>query len=374
MNFSVTDNDFFKETSLLALAKEEKKGTITHKSPSNIALIKYWGKHGVQLPNNPSLSFTLTNAFTETKLIYETNYQTKQEGKSKSAISLEFWFENQKNEKFEQKIRKFLESLLPTQSFLGFVHLKIYSQNSFPHSAGIASSASSMAALALCLCDLEKNLLNTLQNEEAFYQKASYLARLGSGSAARSVYSNIPITTWGQTESIKNTSDLFASPYSLPIHAIFQNYQDTILIVSAEEKSVSSRTGHALMEDNPFAKTRYELAHSNLKKLITALEKGDTKTFIEVVENEAFMLHALMMCSSPPFILMETGTLTIIKKIQKYRQEKNIPICFTLDAGANVHVLYPKKYEKECLSFIENELKPFCFEGKYLKDNTPINN
>ncbi|WP_375560059.1 diphosphomevalonate/mevalonate 3,5-bisphosphate decarboxylase family protein [Bernardetia sp. OM2101] len=363
MNFSVTDNVFFKETSLLQ--KEDKKGTITHKSPSNIALIKYWGKHGVQLPNNPSLSFTLTNAFTETKL----EYKSKTEGESKAEISLEFWFENKKNEKFEQKIRKFLESLLPNQPYLGFVHLKIYSQNSFPHSAGIASSASSMAALALCLCDLERQLLNTLENKKEFYQKASYLARLGSGSAARSVYSNIPITTWGQTESIKNTSDLFASPYSLPIHAIFQNYQDTILIVSAEEKSVSSRAGHALMEDNPFAETRYNLAHSNLKKLIDALSTGDTGTFIEVVENEAFVLHALMMCSSPPFILMETGTLTIIKKIQKFRQEKNIPICFTLDAGANVHVLYPKKYEKECLDFIERKLKPFCFEGKYLKDH-----
>ncbi|WP_338766599.1 diphosphomevalonate decarboxylase [Bernardetia sp. ABR2-2B] len=367
MNFSVTDNDFFKETSLLS--KEEKKGTVIHKSPSNIALIKYWGKHGVQLPNNPSLSFTLTNAFTETKL----HYQTKAENESKSEISLEFWFENKKNEKFEQKIHKFLESLLPTQPFLGFVHLKIYSQNSFPHSAGIASSASSMATLALCLCDLEKQLLNTLENKEEFYQKASYLARLGSGSAARSVYSNIPITTWGQTNAIENTSDLYASPYSLPIHDIFQNYQDTILIVSAEEKSVSSRAGHALMETNPFAQTRYELAHSNLQKLITALEKGDTKTFIEVVENEAFVLHALMMCSSPPFILMETGTLTIIKKIQKFRKDNNIPICFTLDAGANVHVLYPNKYKNECLDFIERKLKPFCFEGKYLKDQLPVN-
>ncbi len=367
MNFSVTDTNFFKETSLLS--KEEKQGTITHKSPSNIALIKYWGKHGVQLPNNPSLSFTLTNAFTETKL----EYKSKSEDESKSEISLEFWFEEQKNEKFEQKIHKFLESLLPTQPFLGFVHFKIYSKNSFPHSAGIASSASSMAALALCLCELEKVLLNTLQNEEEFYHKASFLARLGSGSAARSVYSTIPITTWGKTEFIKNSSDLFASPYSLPIHDIFQNYQDTILIVSAEEKSVSSRAGHALMENNPFAETRYELAHSNLKKLIIALEKGDTETFIEVVENEAFVLHALMMCSSPPFILMETGTLTIIKKIQKYRQESNVPICFTLDAGANVHVLYPKKYEKECIDFIENELKPFCVNGKYLKDQLPVN-
>ncbi|WP_291725743.1 diphosphomevalonate/mevalonate 3,5-bisphosphate decarboxylase family protein [Bernardetia sp.] len=362
MNFSVTDNHFFKETSLL---KEEKKGIITHRSPSNIALIKYWGKHGVQLPNNPSLSFTLTNAFTETKL----DYQTKNETESKSEISLEFWFENKKNEKFEQKIRKFLESLLPTQPYLGFVHLKIYSQNSFPHSAGIASSASSMAALALCLCDLEKRLLNTLQNTEEFYQKASYLARLGSGSAARSVYSNIPITTWGKTDVVKDSSDLWASPYTLPIHDIFQNYQDTILIVSAEEKSVSSRAGHALMETNPFAKTRYELAHSNLQKLAFALENGDTDTFIEVVENEAFVLHALMMCSSPPFILMETGTLTIIKKIQAFRRETNIPICFTLDAGANVHVLYPNKYKKECLDFIDKKLKPFCFEGKYLKDH-----
>ena len=120
---------------------------IQWRSPSNIAIIKYWGKHGVQLPRNPSISFTLNNAFTDMTLSYQA--KSKPDGK----ISLDFEFEERdKIEKFRQKIVAFLETQLPVFPFLIDFDLKIESSNSFPHSAGIASSASSMSALALCLC------------------------------------------------------------------------------------------------------------------------------------------------------------------------------------------------------------------------------
>ena len=119
------------------------QGEVAWRAPSNIALIKYWGKYGNQLPKNASISFTLNNAFTETSVKY-----AAKENNDKN-IDLKFYFEGKENPKFAEKIQKFLESIIPHFPFLTYVSLEINSSNSFPHSTGIASSASSMAALAL---------------------------------------------------------------------------------------------------------------------------------------------------------------------------------------------------------------------------------
>ena len=118
-------------------------GEVHWRSPSNIALIKYWGKHGRQLPRNPSISFTLNNAFTDTTLQYVAKQGNDQ------LINLSFNFSGAPNEAFRLKMVKFLESIVDIFPFLRQLDLKIDSYNSFPHSAGIASSASSMSALAL---------------------------------------------------------------------------------------------------------------------------------------------------------------------------------------------------------------------------------
>jgi diphosphomevalonate decarboxylase len=170
------------------------EGLVRWKSPSNIAIVKYWGKYGQQLPRNPSISFTLQNAFTDTLLQY-----FPKTGKSEG-ITLKFNFEGAPKPAFEKKINDLLESLLPIFPFIQQLQLHIHSTNSFPHSAGIASSASSMSALALCLCSLEQTLFGTLSNKDAFLQKASFVARLGSGSACRSVF---PLAArWGASRPI----------------------------------------------------------------------------------------------------------------------------------------------------------------------------
>ena len=120
---------------------------IIKRSPSNIAIVKYWGKHGNQLPNNPSISFTLSNCFTETKVTYK-------EG-NHDDISMEFYFEGKENPAFKSKIEKFLNANEQYFTFLKGLDLKIESYNSFPHSSGIASSASSMSALIMCLLEIK---------------------------------------------------------------------------------------------------------------------------------------------------------------------------------------------------------------------------
>jgi diphosphomevalonate decarboxylase len=164
------------------------------------------------------------------------------------------------------------------------------------------------------------------------------------------------------------SSDLFGVEFPSKIHDNFKNYQDTILLVDKGEKQVSSTVGHDLMHNHPFAEKRFEQAHQNLSSIKKVLENGDLETFINIVESEALTLHAMMMTSMPYFILMKPNTLEIINKIWKFRKEKNIPICFTLDAGANVHVLYPENVRSEVLQFIQQELVGYCQNGNYICD------
>ncbi len=335
-------------------------GQVAWKSPSNIALIKYWGKYGVQLPRNPSVSFTLQNAVTETRLSYVLKKNPS------PGVSLLFRFDNQENEPFRLRQLNFLENLLPLFPFLSALELEINSKNSFPHSAGIASSASSMSALALCVCSLERILLGTLVSEKAFFQKASYTARLGSGSACRSVYPIMAL--WGETPGVGNAFNEYAVPFADAIHPVFRTFRDAILIAGRREKSVSSRMGHSLMEGNIYAENRYVQARRRMTVLLNALETGDLETFGEICEDEALTLHALMMTSSPSFTLLLPATLAMIERVRAFRSETGLPVFFTLDAGPNLHVLYPDHISEDVESFIRQELAPLCENNEYIAD------
>lgn len=333
-------------------------GHVTWSAPSNIALVKYWGKIKEQLPANPSISFTLNSCRTITRLSY--TKKTEQ-----TSFTFDLLFDGQPKEDFKPKIQKFLERIEVYCPYLKQYHLTIDTQNTFPHSSGIASSASGMAALALCFVSLEK-VINPKLTEEQFYQKASFLARLGSGSACRSISGELVV--WGQHPDIGDSSDLYGISFPGKIHPVFQDFQDTILLVDKGEKQVSSTVGHDLMHNHPFAERRFKQAVQNLSDLKAMFENGDLEAFMEIVESEALTLHAMMMTSRPYFILMKPNTLQIINKIWNFRKTTKTPVCFTLDAGANVHVLYPESAREEVLQFIKNELVGYCQNGQYICD------
>jgi diphosphomevalonate decarboxylase len=333
-------------------------GAFEWSAPSNIALVKYWGKKEHQIPANPSISFTLKNCKTITQLAFEKK-------QNQDTFSFDLLFEGKPKEDFKPKIQKFLERIEIYCPYLKDYHFTIDTQNTFPHSSGIASSASGMAALAMNIMSLEKEL-NPSMTDEYFFQKASFLARLGSGSACRSVKGSVVV--WGKHLEIIGSSDLFGVEFPSQLHPIFNNYQDTILLVDKGEKQVSSTVGHDLMHNHPFAEQRFAQAHHNLSAIKSVLENGNLEQFIQIVESEALTLHAMMMTSMPYFILMKPNTLEIINKIWKFRNETKIPVCFTLDAGANVHVLYPENVRVETLQFIQDELVGYCQNGQYICD------
>lgn len=316
------------------------KETIRWRCPSNIALVKYWGKTGNQLPCNASLSMTLQNAFTDIEL--------STGPKKEKGIELEYRFEGQINEVFQQRIVRYL-----TQNEAFFPVLKehaIYmdSKNSFPHSTGIASSASAFGAIALSL------LTASGYDGEDFLQRASFLSRLGSGSACRSLFPEYAL--WGKLEGFEPSSDEYAVPVQ-PIHENFRDMRDAILIVDDEAKKVSSSVGHSLMKGHLYAENRFNQANQNCLTLLNIIKTGDFQHFITIIEQEALALHAMMMTSANYYILMKPGTVSAIEMIMNFRKETRIPVCFTLDAGPNVHILYPGKDEQKVNAFLKTELE-----------------
>ncbi len=350
-------------------SKNLENGSFTWSSPSNIALVKYWGKKEHQIPANPSISFTLDACKTTTTIKF------KKKIKLNNSFSFDIYLDGDKKDHFKPKIETFFKRIEQFLPFLKDYHFVIETSNTFPHSSGIASSASGMSALALCLMSIEKQLIEsdvTLSaversfDDNYFIRKSSFLARLGSGSACRSLEGDLVV--WGQHFEITGSSNLYGIKYPFEVHDNFRNYHDTILLVDKGEKQVSSTVGHDLMHNHPFALQRFEQANNNLSKIIDVLKTGNLKTFIEIIENEALMLHAMMMTSVPYFILMKPNTLEIINKIWKFRQQTGLHISFTLDAGANVHVLYPAKESKQIYEFINSELVAYCQNGHYICD------
>ncbi|MEM1001632.1 MAG: diphosphomevalonate decarboxylase [Bacteroidota bacterium] len=360
----MTEQDF-----VLSFSEDQmpESGRVSWSSPSNIALIKYWGKKENQIPANPSISFTLDACKTNTELTYNKRPFSDE-------YSFEVLFKGGLKPEFHPKIETFFKRIEAYVPFIKNYHFKIETKNTFPHSSGIASSASGMSALAMCLMSLEKEITVSASNdindgdyEDYFKSKASFLARLGSGSAARSI--DGPMVSWGYHEDYKNSSDLFGTVYDGEVNEAFHNYQDAILLVDKDEKQVSSTVGHNLMHKHPFANERFQQANANMSQMKEILAKGDLDAFIALVEGEALTLHAMMMTSQPYFILMRPNTLEIINRIWNYRKETGYKACFTLDAGANVHLLFPENEKPKVYEFIKNELVAYCQNGHYICDN-----
>lgn len=326
--------------------------------PSNIALIKYWGKYANQMPANPSISYTLNHCNTQTSMEFLVN----------EPFSVQTFLAGNEELKFAEKIEKYFKNIEQYLPWILKGRYIIKTENTFPHSSGIASSASGFGAIASCLMNLDQIFSTENHQPSTINQKASFLARLGSGSACRSLYNGLVV--WGKTDEVEGSSDLFAVKYpDEEIHPIFKNFNDWVLLIHEGEKSVSSTVGHGLMNTNPYAERRFQEARENFVPLKEILKTGNLEKFIILVEHEALTLHAMMMMSEPAFILMKTGTMEVINKLWNYRKETGNPLFFTLDAGANVHLLFPENESSEAIkNFIKLELLQHTQNGGVVKD------
>ena len=318
--------------------------------PSNIALVKYWGKKGLQLPANASISFTLRDLYTETSI-----------GTTAGSGKAEVYVEGQRNQAFDAKVQAFFDRQQFAMPWIGSYDFRVDTRNNFPHSSGIASSASGMGALALCTADLHRQI----SGETIPIESISSMARLGSGSACRSLLG--PLGVWGEHPDYPGSADTYAVAFPEgELHPAFDAWEDAVLIVESGRKAVSSSAGHKLLDAHPYATARYATANENMHRLRKILSAGDIHAFTALVESEALQLHAMMMCSMPYYLLMKPASLEIINRVWEFREQTGLPLVITLDAGANVHVLYPAQYRREVQELINNSLVSLCENGVYL--------
>lgn len=173
---------------------------------------------------------------------------------------------------------------------------------------------------------------------------------------------------WGHAESVPESSDNYAIPIELSADSMFRNPRIAIMIVSSSKKSLSSSMGHRLMDAHPFAAARYLQAREHLKKLFKSMQEEDFSTFAQIVETEAFTLHSLLMTSSTDGLLLKPSSLRIIEEVRSFRNATGTPVCFTLDAGPNLLLIYPETARGAVLPFIESRLVSLCEEGRWLDD------
>jgi len=320
-------------------------GKISYSSPSNIAIIKYWGKEpGDQIPMNPSLSMTLDKCRSFTTVEYEI--------RKGSEPHIEVIFEGKRSIEIEAKLQRWFTKISYFFSWLNYATLRVESHNNFPHSSGIASSASGMSTMAMCLSAIDANLNQGIMPHVTVQ---SNISRLGSGSACRSVMG--PWVLWGKTGQVPEACNEYGVVVK-QVHQSFQHLHDTIVVVDKEPKRVSSRDGHSLMDLHPWRAGRIEQVKDNMSALLNALKTGDWNAFQKVTENEALSLHALMFASEGGIILWKGNTIDWVHYIRDVRRKTGVQVAFTLDAGANLHLLYPAGSASEVKKIIDKSPIP----------------
>jgi diphosphomevalonate decarboxylase len=281
---------------------------------ANIALIKYWGNSDqtLRLPANPSLSMNMGGLTSTTTVAFDAALETDQillDGAPLSGTG-------------HQRVVDHLERV---RALAGCVdRARVVSRNAFVSGAGLASSASGFAALTLAATAAAGLTLSE--------RELSALARLGSGSACRSVAGGF--VEWLPAERHEDSYGVSIAP---PDHWALA---DVIAIVATEHKDVGSTAGHALAETSPLQSARVTTTPARFETCKAALLTRDFERLAPVVELEALAMHAVMFTSTPSLIYWAPATLQLMEAVRAWR-EGGLPVAFTIDAGPNVHCLCP---------------------------------
>lgn len=302
----------------------------TARAHTNIALIKYWGKKDDQLklPCNSSLSMTLDAFYTETKLTILDADQPNR-----------FYLNGQEQSlKASQRVVNYLRVLQERFNFSG--NFLIESTNHVPTSAGLASSASAFAALAASF--------NAAYELNVDLTELSRMARLGSGSATRSVYGGF--VEWQAGDSDENS-------IALPL-AEHPKMDLTLLAVEIEtaKKSISSTKGmNLVVETSPYYATWVEQAELNIGQMKMAIAANDFSAVGHLAQQNALAMHALNLTADPGFTYFQPETIRAMQLVAELNQN-GVECYFTMDAGPNVKILTQLKNVEEIIQRFKNDL------------------
>lgn len=285
----------------------------TARAHSNIAFVKYWGNRdqGLRLPANASISMNLADLHTTTTVEWNSELHVDTLTINGAAA----------NETARTRVEKHLDALRARFETDRFA--RVDSRNNFPMGTGIASSASAFAALTTAAC--------AALGAEISERELSILSRLGSGSAARSIPSGF--VKWQAGDSHEAS---YAESFAPADH---WKLVDLIAIVSREHKRVGSSAGHETAASSIFQPARVATAAERIASVSSAILRRDFESFAETVEADSNLMHAVMMTSKPPLFYWEPLSLAIMEGVRGWRQDENLMVCYTLDAGPNVHCI-----------------------------------
>jgi diphosphomevalonate decarboxylase len=292
---------------------------------SNIAFIKYWGnrEETLRLPANGSISMNLEGLETRTSVTFSGNGQKDSltiNNKSITGPGL-------------KRVNDFLDLVRQMAGINACAEVE--SKSNFPAGAGIASSAAAFSALALAATKAAG-----LELGEA---DLSRLARRGSGSACRSIPGGFVEWQVGTGEA-----DSYAVSIAPPGH---WDLADCIVVVSSEHKATGSTEGHALAGTSPLQFARVADTPRRLEICRNAILQRDFDAFAEIVELDSNMMHAVMMTSRPPLFYWQPSSLTVMQAVRSERA-KGLPVCYTIDAGPNVHVITEKTQAEQVAALL----------------------
>lgn len=293
----------------------------------NIALIKYWGNRdqALRLPSNGSISMTLDGLTTVTRVRFDPSLR-------EDTLSID-------DRASTPAERGRVSAVLDLVRDASGQHdpAEVVSRSNFPVAAGLASSASAFAALALAAAAAAGLTLDP--------PALSRLARRGSGSACRSIFGGYVEWTAGTGDN-----DSIASPLAAPDH---WNLVDVIAVVNAGEKPVGSSEGHRLAATSPLQSARIADAPRRLELCRQAILRRDFAALAQVVEHDSHAMHAVMMTSSPPLFYWTPASVAVMQTVAGWRR-RGLEVCFTLDAGPNVHCLCTAAAAEEATALLRD--------------------
>jgi diphosphomevalonate decarboxylase len=302
------------------------KATAT--APSNIAFTKYWGRKNekLRIPENGSISMCLSNLLTTTTVEFSPRYKADSFSLT-SQTSPTILTDQGRVSTHLSRIRK-----------LAGINLKakVVSQNNFPSSTGLSSSASGFAALTLAATKAAGLKLSEKQ--------LSILARQGSGSACRSIPSGFVEWVDGITNETSYAKQIFRASY--------WKIADVVAIISSHKKEVSTSTGQQTATSSPFMKTRLSNMKQKNVQVKKLIKERRFKKFGELIEAEALELHSMMMTQNPPLIYLEPNSILLMKLTQQWKNE-GLPVYFTLNTGQDIHLIV----EQKNITKLKNKLK-----------------
>jgi len=299
----------------------------TARANPNIAFIKYWGNRddNIRLPANGSISMNLDGLETHTTVHFDEQLpadDVRINGRITAGVA-----------------RARVSRMMDEVRTLAGIHqyARVDSVNNFPIGAGIASSASAFAALAMAATKAAGLGLDP--------SALSRLARRGSGSACRSIQGGFVEWYAGTGDS-----DSFAVSIAPPEH---WDLADCIAVISTEHKLTGSTEGHTLAGTSPLQSARVGDAPRRLDICRQAILNRDFTALAEIVEEDSNLMHAVMMTSHPPLFYWQPATLEVMQTVRAARA-KGLPVCYTIDAGSNVHMICPEAEVEETAKLVGN--------------------